>query len=87
MSIHGQVNGGAGVESKWECIATIKDAHQRSIYSVDWSEQNKFCPESLQGRSGEGQEYKGLIASTGGDGSIHIWEIIVSVRHARSCLC
>ncbi|PCH44897.1 WD40 repeat-like protein [Wolfiporia cocos MD-104 SS10] len=45
-------------EHKWECVAVLK-GHERSVYSISWGKG-----------SGDGL---GWLASTGGDGTIHIW--------------
>jgi WD40 repeat protein len=50
-------------KGKWEQAVVIQNAHERSVFSVSWG-------------VGKGSESGlGWVASTGGDGTIHIWEI------------
>ncbi|KAH8101851.1 WD40 repeat-like protein [Cristinia sonorae] len=57
-----------GVKS--ECVAVLK-GHERSVYSISWTKGKK---ELLA--NGDGQQSLGWLTSTGGDGSLIVWEII-----------
>lgn len=57
-------------EERWTCQLTIPDAHERTIYSISWSE-------ALDDRENSDIEI-GWLASAGGDGSTKIWRIRVS---------
>jgi len=51
-------------EHKWESVLVL-EGHERSIYSISWGiGKNSEVPGNL-----------GWIATTGGDGSIRVWEI------------
>ncbi|RDB18626.1 putative cytosolic iron-sulfur protein assembly protein 1 [Hypsizygus marmoreus] len=52
-------------ESQWECVLVLA-GHERSVYSVTWGIGK-----------GKGKEEGGLgwVASTGGDGTIRVWEL------------
>ncbi|KAI9062209.1 WD40 repeat-like protein [Trametes sanguinea] len=53
-------------EHKWECVDVL-EGHERSVYSISWG----------RGKSLDGGDAGSLgwLASTGGDGVIHIWEM------------
>lgn len=53
-------------EHKWACVLVLS-GHERSVYSVSWSE----------GNGKQGEDSLGWLASTGGDGSVRIWELSV----------
>lgn len=66
---------------KFECAAVI-EGHERSVYSISWAPAHEG-----------GQGDLGWLASTGGDGTVLIWHIIVSgllllwlLLHALNCL-
>jgi len=48
----------------WECVL-VMTGHDRSVYSVSWG----------VGKGVKGEGSLGWVASTGGDGSIHVWEL------------
>ncbi|EKM57050.1 uncharacterized protein PHACADRAFT_254576 [Phanerochaete carnosa HHB-10118-sp] len=56
-------------ELKFETVA-ILEGHDRSVYSISWTK----APATNQSEE-EGKNSLGWLASTGGDGSILIWEI------------
>ncbi|TFK41587.1 WD40-repeat-containing domain protein [Crucibulum laeve] len=54
-------------EHKWVGVLVLA-GHERSVYSVAWGKG--------RGRKGEEEgRYLGWIASTGGDGSVRVWEL------------
>jgi len=59
-------------EHKWEPVSVL-EGHERSVYSISWGS-------SPAGREGS----LGRLASTGGDGTILIWEMSVSPSAAES---
>lgn len=70
----GGVRIGAKEKWKWTLKAEIKDAHLRTIYSVDWA---------IGGLSEENGGI-GRIISGGGDGTINIFQMVsiqLSLRH------
>lgn len=52
-------------QHKWECVLVLA-GHERSVYSVCWG----------PGKNKE-EGILGWIASTGGDGAIRVWELVV----------
>jgi cytosolic iron-sulfur protein assembly protein CIAO1 len=60
-------------ELKFECIAVL-EGHDRSVYSISWG---KAPPSAKDEPSKEGQFNIGWLASTGGDGTILVWQINV----------
>lgn len=60
-------------ELKFECIAVL-EGHDRSVLSISWS---KTSP--LTKGTQDGQRSLGRIASTGGDGAILVWALMVSL--------
>ena len=62
----GGVRIGAGERWKWSLKAEIKDAHTRTIYSVDWARNG--LPKSKGGL--------GRIVSVGGDGTINVFQMV-----------
>lgn len=62
----GGVRIGAGERWKWSLKTEIKDAHTRTIYSVDWARNG--LPKSKGGL--------GRIVSVGGDGSINVFQMV-----------
>lgn len=52
-------------EHKWECVDVL-EGHDRSVYSVSW------------GKGNGDKNNVGWLASTGGDGTIVVWEVTVS---------
>lgn len=62
-------------ELKFQCVAELK-GHDRSVYSISWAK----APAHVKTSSlSEGQRDMGWIASTGGDGTVIIWQMSVSV--------
>lgn len=59
-------------EEKWTCKLTIPDAHERTIYSISWTEA--YDPGSNP------DSEIGWLASVGGDGATKVWR--VRVRHS-----
>jgi WD40 repeat protein len=51
---------------KWEGVLVLT-GHERSVYSVSWG----------VGKGGKETGSLGWVASTGGDGSIRVWELSV----------
>jgi cytosolic iron-sulfur protein assembly protein CIAO1 len=47
----------------------VLTGHERSVYSVSWG----------VGKGGKEEGNLGWVASTGGDGSIRIWELSVCI--------
>ena len=64
-----------GQELKFETVA-ILEGHDRSVFSISWTK----APASA--KTPEGKRNLGWLASTGGDGNILVWEILV-----RFALC
>ena len=58
-------------ELKFQCVAVL-EGHERSVYSISWSR----APAGLQDQN-EGRVNLGWLASTGGDGTIRVWQITV----------
>lgn len=54
-------------QHKWECVLVLA-GHERSVYSVCWGPGKNKEEGSL-----------GWIASTGGDGAIRVWELVVRI--------
>ena len=50
----------------WSCIVTLKGYHERTIFSIDWTEAGNWTPEGLA----EGEVVLGRLASAGGDGKL-----------------
>lgn len=50
----------------WYCAATLKGYHDRTIFSVDWTEAGNWTPEGLL----EDEVVLGRLASAGGDGKL-----------------
>lgn len=50
----------------WYCAATLKGYHERTIFSVDWTDAGNWAPEGLE----EGEVVLGRLASAGGDGKL-----------------
>ena len=50
----------------WSCASTLKGLHERTIFSIDWTEAGNWQPESQV----EGELNLGRIATVGGDGKI-----------------
>lgn len=63
-------------ELKFQCIAVL-EGHDRSVYSISWT---KAPPYVSQQAAADGERNLGWIASTGGDGTIFVWELTVSPR-------
>lgn len=57
-------------EHKWECVSVL-EGHERSIYSLSWGKGKD---------TGDGK--LGWLASTGGDGTVFVWEVNVRLRTA-----
>jgi WD40 repeat protein len=53
-------------DHKWDCVL-VMTGHARSVYSVSWG----------VGKGVKEEGSLGWVASTGGDGSIHVWELSV----------
>ena len=53
-------------ENEWTCVLVL-EGHERSVYSVSWGPGSSLIDNSNLG----------WVASTGGDGKINIWELIV----------
>lgn len=53
-------------EHQWECVDVL-EGHERSVYSISWGRGKPLD-------SGDAGSL-GWLASTGGDGIIHVWEI------------
>lgn len=60
-------------ELKFECVAVL-EGHDRSVYSISWTKAPPYAANKVT----EGQRSLGWIASTGGDGTILVWELVVS---------
>lgn len=58
-------------EHQWECVDVL-EGHERSVYSISWGRGKPLD-------SGDAGSL-GWLASTGGDGIIHVWEIGVSTQ-------
>lgn len=56
---------------QWETIQVVENAHDRPIYSAAWGKGIDSNPNS-----------RGWLATTGGDGKLNIWSVIV--REAAS---
>ena len=68
-------------ELKFQCIAVL-EGHDRSVYSTSWTK----APLRADKKAGtDGQRNLGWIASTGGDGTIFVWELTVSPRAFCTC--
>lgn len=66
-----KVTGTPTTEIKSECVAVLT-GHERSVYSLSW---NRGKRELLSNT--EGEESLGWLSSTGGDGTVIVWELIV----------
>lgn len=64
----------------WYCALTIKDAHERSIYSIDWTEAGSWQPQLEEGAIALGR-----IASVGGDGKINVYGITATPDENQRC--
>lgn len=81
-------------EYKWECVSVIEE-HERAVYSISWGRgKGRGKGKGRAGDDGD-EENLGWLASTGGDGTILIWELSVSgvdfsclmcSLHVRFCL-
>lgn len=56
----------------WYCASTLRGYHERTIFSLDWSEAGNWIPEDL--RSGE--VVLGRLASVGGDGKLCVFGVV-----------
>ena len=56
--------------------AIIIEGHERSIYSISWAPAPENKATEVTGRKN-----LGWLASTGGDGLVLIWQIVVSLLH------
>ncbi len=65
-------------ELRFDCVAVL-EGHDRSVYSISWS---PAPPSAVV--EGEQRRELGLLASTGGDGTVLIWQITVSTAHPPS---
>ncbi|CAL1708905.1 unnamed protein product [Somion occarium] len=65
-----RITGGQMSEMKGECIMAL-EGHQGSIYSISWSPGKKDEKRIAE----DGESSLGWLASTGGDGTVVIWEI------------
>lgn len=65
----------------WYCALTIKNAHERSIFSLDWTEAGSWQPSSLK----EDEIALGRIASVGGDGKINVFGITATPNEGERC--
>jgi WD40 repeat protein len=50
----------------WTCLSTLKGYHDRTIFSVDWTEAGNWTPSNLK----DGEVVLGRLASAGGDGKL-----------------
>jgi WD40 repeat protein len=64
----------------WYCVLTIAKAHERAIYSLDWTDAGSWRPE-LQ----EGEIALGRLASVGGDGKIVVYGVIGMPDEKQRC--
>lgn len=64
----------------WYCALTISDAHDRSIFSIDWTEAGSWQPD-LQ----TSEVVMGRIASVGGDGKINVYGITSIMEESQRC--
>ncbi|GAA94306.1 uncharacterized protein L969DRAFT_19529 [Mixia osmundae IAM 14324] len=56
---------GRSEKEKWTCVKVIDEAHERCIYSVDWTATSSAAT--------SGSKSLGILATGGGDGRIAIW--------------
>lgn len=56
------------------------NAHERSIYSIDWTEAGSWQPQLEEGATALGR-----LASVGGDGKIHIYGITATPDENQRC--
>ncbi|KAK4057329.1 Cytosolic iron-sulfur protein assembly protein [Microbotryomycetes sp. JL221] len=61
----GGVRIGAGERWKWTLVTEISNAHERTIYSIDWAETG-----AAKDKGG-----LGMIVSVGGDGNINVFQL------------
>ncbi|KAI0701958.1 WD40 repeat-like protein [Cytidiella melzeri] len=67
-----------GRDIKFECAAVI-EAHERSVYSISW------CQSPSKASSAEsGRKDLGWLASTGGDGTVLVWQIVELLENPES---
>ena len=56
----------------WYCAATLRGYHERTIFSLDWTEAGNWTPEGLQ----SGEVALGRLASVGGDGKLCVFGVV-----------
>lgn len=58
---------------RWEARGEIRDAHERTVYAVDWKE----------GGASRGEGGLGRIVSAGGDGRVNVYQMASSYSGER----